>query len=134
MRVKNRGLRLVSTLVATGLLLVMGFHSDAAGQVSGSTDEVAPGEATPAAIAPPAGIPPAAIPGDVLPPTAIPAVIPRPAGGGLDLSTLPIPEGRFLPYISPCSFDAPQFRVSQAIGIVGEHIGWYALGFRSGST
>jgi hypothetical protein len=31
-------------------------------------------------------------------------------------------------------YDAPQFRVSQPIGIVGEHIGWYALGFKAGST
>jgi hypothetical protein len=45
----------------------------------------------------------------------------------------PIPEGRFMPYVSPCSFETPQFKLSQPIAIVGEQVGWYALGLKSGS-
>jgi hypothetical protein len=49
------------------------------------------------------------------------------------MAQMPVPEGRFLPYVSPCSFESPQFKVTQAAGMVGEQIGWYGLGYRTGT-
>jgi hypothetical protein len=45
----------------------------------------------------------------------------------------PVPEGRFMPYVSPCSFETPHFKLAPSIAVVGEQAGWYVLGLRSGS-
>ena len=84
----------------------------------------------PAALPGPAGSPPAGPNGAGG--TAGAAPDSRPAGP-INLLDLPIPEGRILPYYSPCSFETPQVKLSAPIVIVGDQVGWYALGFRSGS-
>ncbi len=68
-------------------------------------------------------------------PTAAPTLGPSPTQAGPQgaLSQLPIPDGRFLPFVHPCNLESPQFKLSRSVGIVGEQVGWYGLGYRAGS-
>ena len=66
-------------------------------------------------------------------PAGPPALRPANAAASGTLVQVPVPEGRFLPYIPPCSFETPQFTLTSSAGMVGDRIGWYGLGYRSGT-
>jgi len=65
-------------------------------------------------------------------PAARPSATPRTVSAAM-VPGYPVPEGRFLPFINPCVFENPDFKASPAVGVVGDQIGWYGLGFQAGS-
>jgi hypothetical protein len=134
----HRRLRVAFALMVTVLPLNLGFaDSPAAGQTEpGEYEaEAAPSATAASPIVAPAAPQPASAPitaPQVSAVASIPAQAPARSASSFSMMG-PIPEGRFIPYVSPCSFETPQFKLSQSMSIVGEQVGWYVLGLKSGS-